>query len=924
MKIFLFKRTGFILLFLGLILCTMQSNAQYTATTLENPSQYTALTKDNSNNIYGVRLNYSTGKGEVVKYTNGTGTPTVIYNNLVYQAGTAQIYPWGIAVNSAGDVFVTSADQPIGWQIIKLTYPAYTATAIHTGNFYSALAVDAGNNLYSMEYNSATIKYQLVRYPAGAEQNAGTVVWTGIPYPPSGSATYPWGIVFDSQNNIYVLDFWENNGGQLYKLTSPTYTPTVLGSGKSYSALAIDGADNIYTIEGVNSTTSHVMKYTNPAAAGTELYTGLSAAILANAWGLAVNSGGTVYVGDYAAAPSGRLLTLSPPSVAVTSVTRLNSNPNNTATVNYAVTFSGAASNVTTSSFSLTTTGITGASVTSVTGSGTTYTVSVNTGTGNGTLRLDVNGTGVTPVVSNATYTSGQVYNIDKTASTISSVTVPADGYYKAGNTLTFTANFDENVTVTGTPYLDVTIGSTAVHANYTGGTGTSALTFVYTVQAGDNDMDGIALNSLQLNSGTIKDAAGNIATLTLNSVGNTTGVLVNTVIPTVALSTTAPTLVTTPFTVTMVFSEMVTGLTTGDFSVTNATLNNLQTTDNITYTVLVTPTADGAVNIQLPANSAVNVGTNGNSASNTITRTYDVTGPVITSVEVPANGYYKAGDVLNFAVNFSENVTVINLPSLAVTIGSTTVQAVISGASSPSRLLFSYTVAAGDMDMDGITVTSLQLNGGTIQDAVGNNATLTLNNVAPTNGVFVNTAIPTVTLSTAAPALVNAPFTVTVTFSEAVTGFTNTDLTITNATAGAPQTTNNITYTVLVTPATEGTVSIQVPANAAVNIGNNLNTASNTITLTYDATAPVVTSVDVPANGYYRTGNNLTFTVHTSEIVNVSGAPVLRIVVGSTTVPASFVSGSGSNALQFQYTVVAGDMDLNGITVGNIETRRR
>jgi hypothetical protein len=67
---------------------------------------------------------------------------------------------------------------------------------------------------------------------------------------------------------------------------------------------------------------------------------------------------------------------------------------------------------------------VTGASITNISGSGTTYTVTVNTGSGNGTIRLDVvdddsirdgsnnplggNGSG------NGSYTSGQMYTISK------------------------------------------------------------------------------------------------------------------------------------------------------------------------------------------------------------------------------------------------------------------------------------------------------------------------------------------------------------------------------------------------------------------------------------------------------------------------------------------------------------------------------
>jgi len=118
-------------------------------------------------------------------------------------------------------------------------------------------------------------------------------------------------------------------------------------------------------------------------------------------------------------------------------------------------------------------------------------------------------------------------------------------------------------------------------------------------------------------------------------------------------------------------------------------------------------------------------------------------------------------------------------------------VQAAYTSGSGSSQLFFDYVVQDGDADMDGIVAgTSLLLNSGTIKDVAGNNATLTLNNIAATSGIFVNTAHPTVTLSTTAPAVLNNPFIVTAVFSEAVTGLSVAGLHLVNATAAAPQTT--------------------------------------------------------------------------------------------------------------------------------------
>src|SRR6185436_18326138 len=78
----------------------------------------------------------------------------------------------------------------------------------------------------------------------------------------------------------------------------------------------------------------------------------------------------------------------------VSSVTRADPNPAAALAVHFTVTFSEAVSGVNTTApfddFALSTNGVTGASITSVSGSGDTYSVTVNTGTGEGTIRLDV------------------------------------------------------------------------------------------------------------------------------------------------------------------------------------------------------------------------------------------------------------------------------------------------------------------------------------------------------------------------------------------------------------------------------------------------------------------------------------------------------------------------------------------------------
>lgn len=98
-----------------------------------------------------------------------------------------------------------------------------------------------------------------------------------------------------------------------------------------------------------------------------------------------------------------------------------------------------------------------------------------------------------------------------------------------AATTIPFTINLSEAVTVTGTPRIAVDVGGVTRYATYTSGTGTSALTFTYTMVAGDVDLDGVTISSpIDLNGGTIKDLAENDLSPLTFTVPNTSNVKVN------------------------------------------------------------------------------------------------------------------------------------------------------------------------------------------------------------------------------------------------------------------------------------------------------------------------------------------------------------------------------------------------------------
>lgn len=121
----------------------------------------------------------------------------------------------------------------------------------------------------------------------------------------------------------------------------------------------------------------------------------------------------------------------------------------------------------------------------------------------------------------------------DVTAPTVVSVTPTAATSLKAGDNLDLSVDVSETVVVTGTPYIPVNIGGVTKQADYV--SGTDPMLFRYVIQAGDNDANGVTVGSaIVLNGGTIKDTAStpNDMVLTLNSVGDTSGLLVDTVKP--------------------------------------------------------------------------------------------------------------------------------------------------------------------------------------------------------------------------------------------------------------------------------------------------------------------------------------------------------------------------------------------------------
>ena len=80
------------------------------------------------------------------------------------------------------------------------------------------------------------------------------------------------------------------------------------------------------------------------------------------------------------------------------------------------------------------------------------------------------------------------------------------------------------------------------------------------------------------------------------------------------------------------------------------------------------------------------------------------------------------AGTTVPFTINMSESVNVTGTPRIAVDVGGVTRYATYASGTGTSALTFNYDMVAGDVDLDGVALTSpINLNGGQITDLNGN-----------------------------------------------------------------------------------------------------------------------------------------------------------------------------------------------------------
>ncbi len=472
---------------------------------------------------------------------------------------------------------------------------------------------------------------------------------------------------------------------------------------------------------------------------------------------------------------------------------------------------------------------------------------------------------------------------------------VVADNSLTIGETSLVTITFSEAVSGFNNADLTIANGTLSAVSSSDGG-----ITWTATFTPTSNITD--ASNLISLDNSGVQNASGNAGNGTTDS--NNYAIDTQRPTATIALADSALSIGQTT-TVTITFSEAVSGLTLADLTVANGTLSGLSTSDNITYTATFTPSAgitDTSNIITLDNTGITDVA--GNSGSGTTdSGNYVIDNQRPTATIVIADPTLSAGETSLVTITFSEAVTGFTNADLTIPNGTMTA---VSSSDGGITWTATFTPTVGVNDTSNI----ITLANTGIADLAGNAGTGTTN-----SGNFtINTVAPTATIVVADNSLtIGETSLVTITFSEAVSGFNNADLTIANGTLTAVSSSDGgITWTATFTPTSNITDASNLISldnsgvqNASGNAGNGTTDSNNYAIDTQRPTATIAL-----ADSALSIGQTTTVTITFSEAV--SGLTLADLTVANGTL--SGLSTSDNITYTATFTPSAGITDTSNI----------
>lgn len=414
--------------------------------------------------------------------------------------GTALYVGGGFSNVSNHGTTVSEADNLAKWDTLTDTWSALGNNGAGNGalnGFVAALAVGDSHNLYAGGYftDAAGIatadyiaKWNNANWSALGDNNAGNgSLNQGVEaIAVSGTDVYAGGVFTNINNHGIVLNAadlvakWDGTNWSALGSNGMNDGIFCVGCGSRVNAILVHGSD-VYI--GGAFTDLRSNNVVDPAADYIAKWDGSqwislsdngmgNGSLDSNVYALTmqgtdllvggaftnVNNNGTVIgEADYLAIYGMTTSTTDTTPPTVVSVKRASPNPTSADSVDFTVTFSENIYFPWPSVFTVTQSGVSGAEVTGWTGSGSVYTFHVSTGSGTGTIRLDVTdddtivdaagnplgGVGA----GNGTYTGGEVYNVTDTSfPTVQSID-RANPNPTLGPTVTFAVTFSEPVT---------------------------------------------------------------------------------------------------------------------------------------------------------------------------------------------------------------------------------------------------------------------------------------------------------------------------------------------------------------------------------------------------------------------------------------------------------------------------------------------
>lgn len=432
------------------------------------------------------------------------------------------------------------------------------------------------------------------------------------------------------------------------------------------------------------------------------------------------------------------------------------------------------------------------------------------------------------------------------------------------------TITFDEPVTGFALADVNVTNGTAQNFAVVTAG-------LVWTVDVYPSSNNTTVTIDLYANA--VVDAAGNS-----DAAPDAISVTYNSDRPSANISSTEtdPTN-NSPIPITVVFGEAVSGFAENELVVGNGSVNagSLSSADGgITWTANITPSSNGLVTVDVPANVAVDVGDNPNTAAAQFSITYDTDQPGVTLLTTSPNPTNNSS--FSVTITFDKDVTDFDLADLTLSPAGVTVTNLETATASRSWTF--------DVNFNAEVEATVTLEADKVQDAAGN-----LNTAGDIISISRDVTPPTALLEANVGANTGSKnITVTLSFSESVTGFSLSDLDLNSNCSASnlqPVGSENSTWTFTISAINNGLVELKVPAGVASDTAGNGNGESNALSWNYDSGKPSVTLMFTPALPS-RINSSVAISVTASFSETVGGFEVSELVVGN---------GTASNFIEFE-----------------------